>query len=498
MSTLFNMRTPWKSFSPGLGAALLAMLLLNACAVNPATGRGNFVLTSERKEIEIGKEEHEKVLQSMALYEDEKVLAYVREVGQRVAAVSHRPDLEYHFFVIDSPEINAFALPGGYVYMNRGLLTYLNSEAELAAVLAHEIGHITARHAIQQQGRGVLANTAANVGGFVAAVATGSGFIGSQIAEVSSLWAAAGLSGFGREHELEADSLGAEYLAKAGYDSKAMIGVLTVLKNQEDFNVKVANRQPRYHGLFSTHPRNDTRLQQAITLAGNEAGDQQPRPVDHAVFRDKMNGLVVGQSQSSAAQTRNRYYQTLLGYTMVFPDDWEIAETPTTVTAAAPDSTATIKVEAQRLQVNKEPRLFIREDLGITALQQSEELNQYRLRGYTGTHTNAAGNPERVAVIYFGPRVFTIRGELLSAEDEQAMDQLLLASARTFRAIQANERMDSTEMKIRYVQTTESFSFDQLARISRLPEYPEETLRLLNAYYPIGTPRPGEWIKIVE
>ena len=155
---------------------------LTSCAVNPATGGANLVLMSESREKEVGAEEHAKVLASQPVYQDEALLAYVTEVGNRVAAASHRPDLEYTYTIIDSPAINAMALPGGYVYVNRGLLTFINTEAQLAAVIAHEIGHITARHAVQQQARGRLANAAAQVGGFVTAVATGSGYAGSQSA----------------------------------------------------------------------------------------------------------------------------------------------------------------------------------------------------------------------------------------------------------------------------------------------------------------------------
>ncbi len=194
---------------------------LASCAVNPATGSPNLVLMSENREKEIGLEEHEKVLSSMPLFEDEVLLTYVREVGNKAAAVSHRPDLEYTFNIIDSPEINAFALPGGYVYVNRGLLTFMNSEAELAAVLSHEIGHITARHAVQQQARGRISQTAATVGGSVTAAATGSGYVGNQISEVASTWAQTRLSGLSRDYELEADRLAAEYLFKACYDPVA-------------------------------------------------------------------------------------------------------------------------------------------------------------------------------------------------------------------------------------------------------------------------------------
>ncbi|MDP6417336.1 MAG: M48 family metalloprotease, partial [Gammaproteobacteria bacterium] len=315
---------------------------------------------SENKEKEIGLEEHEKVLDSMPVLEDEKLLAYVREVGNKVAKVSHRPNLEYTFNIIDSPDINAFALPGGYVYVNRGLLTFMNSEADLAAVLAHEIGHITARHAVQQQARGALANVASTVGGVVTAVATGSGYVGSQISQVASIWAQTGLSGFGREHELEADQLGAEYLVRAGYDPTAMIDVITVLKNQEDFSRRVSGGGGGYHGLFATHPRNDTRLQEAIAAVG-QLDDIEITHLDDENFRDQINGLIVGASQGSqSSETRNRYYQGAMGYTLVFPEEWEITETITTVAASAPNI-GSLKIEAQRLQDNIEPRVFIRD-----------------------------------------------------------------------------------------------------------------------------------------
>ena len=477
---------------------LVTVSALNACAVNPATGGANLVLMTESKEKEIGLEEHEKVISSMPLFEDEKLLAYVREVGNRVASVSHRPGLEYTFNIIDSPDINAFALPGGYVYVNRGLLTFMNNEADLAAVLAHEVGHITARHAVQQQARGALANAASTVGGFVTAVATGSGYVGSQISQVASIWAQTGLSGFGREHELEADSLGAEYLVAAGYDPTAMIAVITVLKNQEDFDRRVSGGGASYHGLFATHPRNDTRLQQAIANVG-QLKDSSITRNNEEKFREHLDGLIIGASQGSqSTETRNRYYQELMGYTVVFPDEWEIAETTTTVSASSPNA-GSIKIEAQRLQENLEPRVFIRDKMGISNLQKSEALNQYRLIGHTGIAISAkTGNPERVAAIYFGPRVFTFRGEITDTNAIDEIDEELLTSIRTFRAIQKGEAFSGNEMKIKFVQASEFFDFAVVARSSKIANYPEETLRILNGYYPLGTPAKGEWVKLVE
>ena len=210
-----------------------------------------------------------------------------------------------------------------------------------------------------------------------------------------------------------------------------------------------------------------------------------------------MEGLVVGESQrTSGTQARNRYYQTLLGYTMVFPDNWTVTETPTTVEALNAEDDSRLRVEVQRMQESIEPRLFIRDKLGITNLQKSEALQQFRLLGYTGVFSTG-GKEHRIAVIYLGPRVFIFTGDIASG-DVAKSDQALLGSIRTFRSIQANERFAGNESRIRYVQVAEGFTFAELARISPVGNYPEETLRLINGYYPTGTPQPGEWIKIVE
>ncbi|MEQ8954739.1 MAG: M48 family metalloprotease, partial [Gammaproteobacteria bacterium] len=336
------------------------------------------------------------------------------------------------------------------------------------------------------------------VGGFVTAVATGSGYVGSQISEVASIWAQTGLAGFGREHELEADSLGAEYLVRGGYDPQAVIDVITVLKNQEDFNRLTTGSGGGYHGLFATHPRNDTRLQQAVAQVAN-LNDVQITQMDNTAFRSAIDGLIVGASSASRTRDeRNRYYQTSLGYTLVFPDDWQVSETITTATAEDP-TVGRLRVEVQRIQENVEPRVYLRDVLGITGLQKSEGLSQYRLIGHTGITTNPeSGNPQRVAAIYFGPRVFVFRGDILDSSAVDEIDDKLLASIRTFRAIQRGEAGTGNEARIRFVQAGENFNFAALAQQSKIANYPEETLRLLNGYYPIGTPPAGSWIKLVE
>lgn len=492
-----DMRARFRRTTRNVLLLVLCASWLVACAVNPATGRGNLVTMSENRELELGREEHEKVMASMPIMEDNALTEYVNDVGQRLVAASHRSDLEFTFTVVDSPEINAFALPGGYIYINRGLLAYLNSEDQLAAVLAHEIGHVTARHAIQQHARGRLGSTAAGVGGFVAAVATGNVYIGSELAQLGSLWTQAGVSGFGREHELEADSLGAEYLHAAGYDPTAVIDVLSVLKNQEDFNVRVAGQRAGYHGLFATHPRNDVRLQQAVSQVGTLSEENRLK-TDPAIFRQHVQGLTFG--QRSGGQGRNRYYQDVMGYTMVFPNEWTISETPSTVTGAAVDESASLRVEVRRMQERIEPHLYLREQMGLEELQRTEELNQYRLQGYTGVHTDPeTGRQERVAVIHIGMRAITFRGTVSDEERADELDRQLLSSIRTFRLTQPGERQRAGgDLNIQFVRVGNNFNWRALAQQSRIPQYPEEILRLINGYYPIGDPQAGDWIKILQ
>ena len=158
--------------------------------------------------------------------------------------------------------MNAFALPGGYIYVTTGILAYLNSEAELAGVLGHEIGHVTAKHGVKQQSAGVASSILLSV------LAKKAGTSGKEFGNLNR----ALLSGYGRDHELQADKLGAEYIARIGYSPKSMIDVVGVLKSQEEFDkyqARKEGRQPRaYHGVFASHPRNDTRLQKIIAAAG--------------------------------------------------------------------------------------------------------------------------------------------------------------------------------------------------------------------------------------
>ena len=190
-------RTRLRQFQHTPTAILLlvcTLAQLSGCASNPATGGANVVVMTQGREVTIGQEMHRKMVEEGAAYDDPELAAYVDRVGQRLVANSDRPKLKFTFTVIDSPDINAFATPGGFIYINRGLLAYLDNESELAGVLSHEIGHVTARHAARQQTAGITNQVLATT----AYILTGSG----DIADASNMYGRELVAGYGRDHEL--------------------------------------------------------------------------------------------------------------------------------------------------------------------------------------------------------------------------------------------------------------------------------------------------------
>ncbi|MEZ5547828.1 MAG: M48 family metalloprotease [Pseudomonadales bacterium] len=483
-----NLRTAF-----ALTCLISTVMTMFGCAVNPATGGLNTVLMSEKKEIEIGKENHEELLKKMPIYNDPEITAYVNSVGQKLAANSHRSGLNYSFTVIDSPDINAFALPGGFIYINRGLLTYLNSEAQLAAVLGHEIGHVTARHSVRQHSAG----TAASIVSTVLAVGTGS----SAIGDLSNVAGAALVSGYGRDHELEADSLGAEYLYKSGYDPQAMVEVISILKDQEQFAKyrvrEEGGKVQSYHGLFASHPRNDTRLQEVVGKAGKLAETQ--KQTFTGTFREHIEGIEFGESDNQGIRRGSRFYHKPMNFSLAFPSNWKLQNSPNSLVAYPTNQTAFLQMQVQGDLGALTPESFIKTRLKIDNLKEGEVLEQYGLRGYTGTvaATEKRG-PVRVAVIFHKDQAFYFSGVNRMAKTKLNFDPFFLASIKSFRPMNPDEFKLAAGMKIKYIRATAATSYASLAQNSKIEKYAEQQLRLLNGDYPRGEPEPGRWIKIVE
>jgi predicted Zn-dependent protease len=477
-------------------AVLLALLAASGCAVNPATGRSDFVLMSEDQELAIGRELHPRIVQELGIVVDPALQAYVQEIGERLAAASHRSELIYRFAVVDSPQVNAFALPGGYIYITRGLLAYLDSEAELAAVLGHELGHVTARHAVRQH-----------------STATATGILGSILAaqvgvqgahDLANVIGTAMVRGYGREHELEADRLGAEYLAQAGYDPRAMLRVIGVLKNQELYERQLAEdegREPRvYHGVFATHPDNDRRLQEVVLAAERLRAPGEARE-GREEFLARIEGLAFGDSEREGVRRGRDFYHAALGFALSFPEGWRVENHPTRLVARPPGGEALLQLTMEDLSKRIPPREYLLRHVSARELSQEQEIRYGAIEGYTGIaplNTPYGRRDARLVVLYFANRAYVFAGAAKDPGVSFALDGEFLDTARSFRPLSEEEQALALAQRLRVIAMPAGRTLAELARESAIPNHPEAQLRLLNGLYPEGEPAAGRLIKVVE
>jgi predicted Zn-dependent protease len=489
---LFNLHVPLRH---GMWLLALAWLLVG-CATNPVSGESDFVLMSEQQEVALGQRYNSEILKEMPAYEDEKLTAMVQSIGEELAAHSHRSGLDYRFTIVDSPNVNAFALPGGYIYITRGMLAYLNSEAELAAVLGHEIGHVTARHSVRQHS----AATAANVVGAVVSVATGI----QGVDDLTGMVGTAIVRGYGREHELEADRLGAEYMLRSGYDPDAMLEVIGILKDQESFEKKCAREEGRepnvYHGLFSTHPENDARLQEVVGAARQHKTGASTR-INRDGFIRALEDLHFGESAGQGVIRGNRFYHESLDFTLAFPTGWHIENRNDRVVAMAAAGDGFMKLEKIELDRRMPARSFMQEELQLSGLRHGEQISSNGLTGYTAITSDKTvfgTRPVRYIVLMRDTTAWIITGAAEDRRDPYRYDRQIIASARTLRALAPQDRQRARGNRLHIIRAGAGTRYRDLDAQAPLERYAEEQLRLLNDQYPQGEPGSGQLIKTVR
>lgn len=470
-------------------AVVLAALYLQGCAINPATGRPDLVFMSEEKELALGEENHRKILQQLPVYNDPELQDYVQQVGERVAAKGDRPELKYTFTIIDSPDVNAFALPGGYIYINRGLMAYMETEAQLAAVLGHEIAHVTARHAVRQHRNTVLANTA----GLAVAIGTGVGAAG----QVASVAGQAAISGYGRDLELEADRLGAEYMAESGYDHEEMLKVLGILKHQQEYAQQRARAQGRnataYHGVFSSHPDNDERLQGVVREAKKLQSKADP-VVGRTAFLQKIDGMVYGNNRDQGVARGNAFYHENLDFAFSIPEPWLVENQANAVLLFAPQGAAIIKVGAIPQQRGLTPQALL-EKLNVPGLKNGRPLTVHGLPAYIADARGA----RKIGTVFHRGQAYVFLGEPKAGEAPppgfaEDFEQVVTS----FHELTSVEARKAEPWRIKTWTAKPGLNYERLGKISPLGADAEAQLRLLNQQYPSGDIQAGETVKLIE
>ena len=276
------MRLPARSRAVRRAAPLVILSLLWGCATNPATGQRQLMLVTEGQEIEMGRQADKEVEASFGLYADAKIQAYVARLGASLVAGSERPNLPWTFRVVDDPTVNAFALPGGFIYVTRGLMTHLNSEAELVSVLGHEIGHVTARHSAAMISKQQFAMLGLGVGMIVRPEL-------QQFGDLAQAGVGLMFLKFGRDAERQADDLGLRYIGRQGYDPREAVEVFSVLDRASQ-----KSGEGRLPSWLSTHPAPEDRAQrlQAAITAGNLSGSK----VERRAYLDQLDGMIFGEN----------------------------------------------------------------------------------------------------------------------------------------------------------------------------------------------------------
>lgn len=319
---------------------VMIIAIIVSCAVNPVTGKRELMLVSEDQEISMGREYDPQIVQMYGVYDDAKLQEFVTTLGKQMAQISHRSDLQYEFKVMDSPVINAFAVPGGYVYITRGILAYLNNEAEFAGVLGHEIGHITSRHSAQQMSQQQLAQLGFGVGVVAGQIAG----LDENLLAGAAQFAQTGIGllflKFGRDDERESDILGVEYSTKIGYDAREMANFFATLERMH----------PSESGLpswFSTHPSSAERVENVRQLAetAQQNLDKNQLKINRNPYLRLIDGMVFGEDPRQGYAEGGVFYHPGLKFQFSIPSGWKLQNTPSQVIMANEQGNAAIQFE---------------------------------------------------------------------------------------------------------------------------------------------------------
>jgi predicted Zn-dependent protease len=475
-----------------LAVAVAAALALAACATNPVTGGREFNLMSEAQEIQMGQQMDPEVRAEMGLYPNDALQQYVQGVGMRLAKGSERPDLPWHFSVVDVPAINAFALPGGYIYITRGLLAHLDSEAEMAGVLGHEIGHVTARHAARAYTR----QASLGIGAAVTSV----------LFPETAPYAAAAQTGLGvlflkydRNQEVQSDGLGARYAASQGWQPSGMSRVLETLGR-----VSATADRRGVPNWLSTHPQPADRV---VKVSDEVAALEATRPASEwTVNRDpywkQIDGLVFGDNPREGIVRGREFIHPDMRFRLVFPEGWKIENGRQQVTAKP----AEVRDVMMSLELVPNAQGSSLDVIAMSSMRKAgftpiagDSTNLNGAPAYVGVYdgTTQDGTAVRVKAAYIRHErqvllLAGIAGQASYTEAERAFDQ----SIRSFAPLDAAEAARIRPNRLGFTTARVGDTWEGITRRTG-GLIPATDLAVLNGFAANSQPPAGQRIKIV-
>ncbi len=475
-------------------AAFCAIVLVAiSCAVNPVTGKKQLMLMSESQEIALGISYNPQVLATFGVYDDEELQKFVQAKGTELGKISHRPNLEYHVRVVDSPVVNAFAVPGGFIYLTRGIMAQLNNEAEFMGVLGHEMGHITARHTVSQQSKQQL-GTLLLIGGMIASEKF------AQYAEYAMQGMQLLFLRFSRDDEREADRLGVEYSSKVGYDAHKMADFFRVLQK-----MSMAESQGGIPTFLSTHPDPGDRYN-SVNQKATEWQSTLNMPewrINQESYLRLIDGMVYGEDPRQGYVDGNVFYHPDLKFKFSFPSGWKLENSPIQVTMGPPDGKALIlfSVSQQKTLESAVDSTMAQYGLSITGsrrtavnglqaiIAQSKQVSRDQSTGATSTTLVLS------YFILYNNLIYVFHG--VSAEaDFNAFTGMFNSSMSSFARLTDASRLNVKPQRVHIVRVQRGGTLADAFNYYRVPRDKYSELALLNDLELAGSVPAGRLIKI--
>lgn len=429
-------------------------LTMPGCSTNLATGEKHLNLVSESQEISMGKEYDKELQGSLGLYDNPELQKYVQDLGTRLAAKSERSNLPWTFRVVDDPVVNAFALPGGFIYVTRGILAHMKSEAQLAGVMGHEIGHVTARHSVNSMSNQLLAQLGLVVGMVLAPDEM------QQYGEIANAALGVLFLKFSRDDESQADQLGVRYMARIDTDPNELIGVMDMLGR-----VSQASGGGRVPEWLATHPNPANRAQQIRSDIDTMRPPPTPTRVKNDGYLDRLNGMTFGDNPREGYFTGNSFYHPELKFRFDFPPGWKTANQKQAVVAQSQAGDAILQITLSSASTADAALTAFFSQEGLSAgPRQNTTINGLRFSSGTfAANTEQGAVAGRAAYVEHEGKVYQILG-YSPQQKWSGYESVVNAAARSFNRLTDPAALSVQPLKIKIVTLPQAMTLEQFAQ----------------------------------